>query len=151
MKKLSWVSTVLVVVLAALCVSMWQHSAAEENVQKALCKSSVKEALAYFEAYAASGNESDYTAGVAEFRAYMMLYLCLTEEADPSDYDQCRTLYNAMLFAPAQVKAHLTELLAALRPLAEDDRHPDGFRLIHVLNDQLGGSIFPASHAPSQS
>ena len=42
-----------------------------------------------------------------------------------------------MILNPEKVKAHISELLAALEYLAEDYDHPNGFNLINALNNKL--------------
>ena len=89
MKKLTWVLTAVIVVLAILCATLWQRNTVEENDLKVICKSSVNAALEHFEEYTTTGNEEEYIAGVAEFRAYMTTYLCLVNEASSAEYLWC--------------------------------------------------------------
>lgn len=67
MKKLSWILTAVIIVLAILCATLWQRNTVEENDIKVMCKSSVNAALEHFEEYSATGNEEEYISGVAEF------------------------------------------------------------------------------------
>lgn len=63
--------------------------------------------------------------------------LCLNESESNTDYIWCNTLYGDMILNPEKVKAHISELLAALEYLAEDYDHPNGFNLINALNNKL--------------
>ena len=101
-----------------------------------MCQNSVNAALEHFEKYEANKGESDYIAGVAEFRTYMTAYLCLKAESN-TDYIWCNTLYGDMILNPEKVKLHIPELLDALEYLSEDYDHPNGFNLINALNNQL--------------
>ena len=85
---------ILVIALAAVCVNLWQHKTIEENDLKVMCKSSVNAAMEHFENYQSNGNEVEYISGVAEFRAYMTTYLCLTDEPSDADYTWCNILYG---------------------------------------------------------
>lgn len=102
-----------------------------------MCKSSVNAALEHFDLYSTEENEADYIAGVAEFRTYMTAYLCVEDGASDTDYIWCSILYGDMILNPEKVKAHISELVAALEYLAEDYDHPNGFNLINTLNNQL--------------
>lgn len=102
-----------------------------------MCKSSVNTALNYFEEYEANKVEADYIAGIAEFRTYMTAYLCLGNGESNTDYIWCNILYGDMILNPEKVKAHIPELINALKFLAEDYDHPNGFNLINELNNQL--------------
>lgn len=132
MKKLSWISTAVIIVLAILCANLWQRSMVAQNDLKVLCKSSVNAALEHFKEYSTTGNEAEYIAGVAEFRAYMTTYLCVVNEASSTEYLWCNTLYGEMTLNPDAVKEHTAKLVEALDDLAEDYDHPNGFHLINA-------------------
>lgn len=103
-----------------------------------MCRNSANAALEHFKEYEIRKEESDYIASVAEFRTYMTAYHCLNESESNTDYIWCNTLYGYMILSPEKVKAHISELPAALEYLAEDYDHPNGFNLINALNNQLG-------------
>ena len=128
---------ILVIALAVVCVNLWQHKTIEENDLKVMCKSSVNAAMEHFENYQSNGNEADYISGVAEFRAYMTTYLCLTDEPSDADYTWCNILYGYMTMKPKEVKANISDLIDALEYLAEDYDHPNGFNLINALNNKI--------------
>ncbi len=127
----------VILVLLVVCVALWQHQAFKDNQLEAMCKSSINAALEHFEAFNANGNDSDYIAGVAEFRTYMTAYLCLADGESDTDYIWCNTLYGDMTLHSEKVKAHTAELVEALKYLVEDYDHPNGFNLINALNNQL--------------
>ena len=129
---------ILVIALSVMCVNLWQHKTVEENDLKVMCKSSVNAAMEYFENYQSNGSESEYLSGVAEFRAYMTTYLCLTDEPSDAEYLWCNTLYGYMTMKPDSVKTNIADLVDALKFLAEDYEHPNGFNLINALNNKLG-------------
>ena len=128
---------ILVIALAVVCVNLWQHKTIEENDLKVMCKSSVNAAMEHFENYQSNGNEVEYISGVAEFRAYMTTYLCLTDEPSDADYTWCNILYGYMTMKPEEVKANIFDLIDALEYLAEDYDHPNGFNLINALNNKI--------------
>ena len=128
---------ILVIALAVVCVNLWQHKTIEENDLKVMCKSSVNAAMEHFENYQSNGNEVEYISGVAEFRAYMTTYLCLTDEPSDADYTWCNILYGYMTMKPEEVKANISDLIDALEYLAEDYDHPNGFNLINALNNKI--------------
>ena len=128
---------ILVIALAVVCVNLWQHKTIEENDLKVMCKSSVNAAMEHFENYQSNGNEAEYISGVAEFRAYMTTYLCLTDEPSDADYTWCNILYGYMTMKPKEVKANISDLIDALEYLAEDYDHPNGFNLINALNNRI--------------
>ncbi|MBQ3605381.1 MAG: hypothetical protein II990_03920 [Muribaculaceae bacterium] len=128
---------ILVIALAVVCVNLWQHKTIEENDLKVMCKSSVNAAMEHFENYQSNGNEAEYISGVAEFRAYMTTYLCLTDEPSDADYTWCNILYGYMTMKPEEVKANISDLIDALEYLAEDYDHPNGFNLINALNNKI--------------
>ena len=128
---------ILVIALSVVCVNLWQHKTVEENDLKVMCKSSVNAAMEYFENYQSNGSESEYLSGVAEFRAYMTTYLCLTDEPSDAEYLWCNTLYGYMTMKPDSVKANIADLVDALEFLTEDYEHPNGFNLINALNNKL--------------
>jgi len=137
MKKRTWISTAVIVILLALCASLWQHTTEKSNVLEVMCKSSVNAALEHFEEYAVGERESDYIAGVAEFRTYMTAYLCFIDNGGSAEYTWCNSLYGKMTLKPETVKTHIPELVEALQYLAEDFDDPNGFNAINVLNNQL--------------
>ena len=128
---------ILVIALAVVCVNLWQHKTIEENDLKVMCKSSVNAAMEHFENYQSNGNEAEYISGVAEFRAYMTTYLCLTDEPSDADYTWCNILYGYMTMKPEEVKANISDLIDALEYLAENYDHPNGFNLINALNNKI--------------
>ena len=131
------IPVVLVIALAVVCVNLWQYKTIEENDLKVMCKSSVNAAMEHFENYQSNGNEAEYISGVAEFRAYMTTYLCLTDEPSDADYTWCNILYGYMTMKPEEVKANISDLIDALEYLAEDYDHPNGFNLINALNNRI--------------
>lgn len=142
MKKVrTWLSIiipiVLIVALVIGCAHLWQKKIIEENDLKIMCKSSINAALEHFENYSTTGNETDYIAGVAEFRAYMTSYLCLVDEPSEAEYLWCNTLYGYMTMKPEKVKANVLDLVDALEYLAEDYDHPNGFNLVNALNNKI--------------
>ena len=128
---------ILVIALAVVCVNLWQHKTIEENDLKVMCKSSVNAAMEHFENYQSNGSEAEYISGVAEFRAYMTTYLCLTDEPSDADYTWCNILYGYMTMKPEEVKANISDLIDALEYLAENYDHPNGFNLINALNNKI--------------
>ena len=128
---------ILVIALAVVCVNLWQHKTIEENDLKVMCKSSVNAAMEHFENYQSNGNEVEYISGVAEFRAYMTTYLCLTDEPSDADYTWCNILYGYMTMKPEEVKTNISDLVVALEYLAENYDHPNGFNLINALNNKI--------------
>lgn len=128
---------ILVIALAVVCVNLWQNKTIEENDLKVMCKSSVNAAMEHFENYQSNRNEVEYISGVAEFRAYMTTYLCLTDEPSNADYTWCNILYGYMTMKPEEVKANISDLIDALEYLAEDYDHPNGFNLINALNNRI--------------
>ena len=128
---------ILVIALAVVCVNLWQHKTIEENDLKVMCKSSVNAAMEHFENYQSNGNEAEYISGVAEFRAYMTTYLCLTDEPSDAEYLWCNTLYGYMTLKPEEVKVNISDLIDALECLAENYEHPNGFNLINALNNKI--------------
>ena len=128
---------ILVIALAVVCVNLWQHKTIEENDLKVMCKSSVNAAMEHFENYQSNGSKAEYISGVAEFRAYMTTYLCLTDEPSDADYTWCNILYGYMTMKPEEVKANISDLIDALEYLAEDYDHPNGFNLINALNNKI--------------
>ena len=128
---------ILVIALAVVCVNLWQHKTIEENDLKVMCKSSVNAAMEHFENYQSNGNEAEYISGVAEFRAYMTTYLCLTDEPSDAEYLWCNTLYGYMTLKPEEVKTNISDLIDALEYLAENYDHPNGFNLINALNNKI--------------
>ena len=136
-KLLIIIPVVLVIALAIVCVNLWQHKTVEENDLKVMCKSSVNAAMEHFENYQSNGSEAEYISGVAEFRAYMTTYLCLTDEPSDADYTWCNILYGYMTMKPEEVKTNISDLVVALEYLAEDYDHPNGFNLINALNNRI--------------
>ena len=136
MKKRTWIITAIIILLIVFCVSLWQYKTFKNDKLEEMCQSSVNAALEHFEKYEANKGESEYIAGVAEFRTYMTAYLCLEDESN-TDYIWCNILYGDMILNPEKVKAHISELVDALEYLAEDYDHPNGFNLINALNTQL--------------
>ena len=137
MKKRTWITTAVILLLIVFCVSLWQYKTFKNDKLEVMCKSSINAALEHFEEYETNKKEADYIAGVAEFRTYMTAYLCLEDGASDTDYTWCNILYGDMILNPEKVKAHISELVDALEYLAEDYDHPNGFNLINVLNNQL--------------
>ena len=136
MKKRTWITTAVILLLIVLCVSLWQYKTFKNDKLEVMCKSSVNAALEHFEEFETGKDEADYIAGVAEFRTYMTAYLCLEDESN-TDYIWCNILYGDMILNPEKVKVHISELVVALEYLAEDYSHPNGFNLINALNNQL--------------
>ena len=81
MKKRTWITTAVILLLIVFCVSLWQYKTFKNDKLEVMCKSSVNAALEHFEEYEANKEEADYIAGVAEFRTYMTAYLCLEDGA----------------------------------------------------------------------
>lgn len=137
MKKQTWIAVIGILVLLVPCANLWQYKTYKNNNLEVMCKSSITSAMQHFEEYNSNGKESDYIAGVAEFRTYMTAYLCLADGASDTDYIWCNILYGNMTLNPEKVKSHTTELVEALKYLVEDYDHPNGFNLINALNNQL--------------
>ncbi len=137
MKKKFVIIAVVIVLLSVACVSLFQYGSFKNEKLEVMCKSSINSALEHFEEYSSSAKESDYIAGVAEFRTYMTAYLCLNDSSGDTDYLWCNILYGYMTLSPEKVKSNVSELVTALGYLAEDYDHPNGFNLIHNLNNQL--------------
>ncbi len=125
---MTWVCCILIVLLLALGVGTWQYNKNEHTKLEVMCKASVNAALEHFEAYDAGRKESDYLAGVAEFRSYMTAYLCLTDEASQAEYLWCNEVYGKMVLHPKTIQEHLPALIDALRNLATDYDDPNGFQ-----------------------
>lgn len=137
MKKRIWVLAAFIVVLLVLCASLFQYQCQKNGKLERMCHSSVDAALNCFEAYAISNDETVYTRGVAEFRAYMQTYFYLIDEEGVSGYLSCEKLYTEMTLHPENVKKHIPELVDALTYLAEDYKHHNGFDLISTLTEQI--------------
>lgn len=137
MKKKIWITAACIFLLIVVCVSLWQYHASKNDILEVMCGSSVTAALDHFREYEIHKEDSDYLAGVAEFRTYMTAYLGLLGGKSNTDYIWCNTLYGDMILHPENVKAHTPELVSALEYLAEDYDHPNGFNLINALNNQL--------------
>ena len=137
MKKLTLITGALALLLAVLCIVGWQRAAAERRTMEALCRSSAAASLECFEEYSATGRESDYMSGVAEFRSYMKAYLFLNDNKGDAEYTWCNTVYGYMTLSPEKMQANLEPLISAREHLAEDYDHPNGFNLIHVCTNQL--------------
>jgi len=139
MNKRKWISVILVIVIIAFLiffVHIWNTLSFRTDKIEILCEASAYAALEHFEEYNDTANDSEYIAGVAEFRTYMRAYLVLMGESD-TNYKWCNILYEDMIHQPEKVKAHTSELVEALEYLEEDYKHPDGFNLINNLNNQL--------------
>ena len=137
MKKLTWVLVAFIVVLLVLCASLFQYQWQKNDKLERMCCSSVDAALNCFEAYEISKDETVYTRGVAEFRAYMQTYFYLIDEDSVSGYLSCEKLFTEMTLHPENVKKHIPELVDALTYLAEDYKHHNGFDLISTLTEQI--------------
>lgn len=127
----------IIVMLSVVCVFLFRDNTLKNDNLEAMCKSSVTAALDHFREYGENGNESDYMAGVAEFRTYMTSYLCMADGESDTDYVWCNILYGDMILDPENVKEHISELVDALGYLAEDYDHPNGFNRINELNNRL--------------
>lgn len=137
MKKRTWVLVALIIVLLVLCASLFQHQWQMNDKLERMCNSSVDAALNCFEAYAISNDETVYTRGVSEFRAYMQTYFYLIDEEGVSGYLSCEKLFTEMTLYPENVKKHIPELVDALTYLAEDYKHHNGFDSISTLTEQI--------------
>lgn len=137
MKKQTWIFVILIIVLFVLSANLWQKNTVLSNNMEVMCKSSINASREYFESFNTTKSESDYIAGVAEFRTYMTTYLCIADGVSDTDYTWCNILYGDMILNPKKVKEHIPELIEALEYLSEDYDHPNGFNLIHALNNQL--------------
>lgn len=137
MKKRILVAAVGIFLLIVVCAVLWQYHASPNDTMEEMCGSSVHAALEHFRNYEKQKNESEYMAGVAEFRTYMTAYLCLLDGRSNTDYIWCNILYGDMILNPENVKAHMSELVAALEYLVEDYDHPNWFHLINALNNSL--------------
>ena len=137
MKKYSWIAGVLIVLLAVLCVVLRQQKAAEHTKMENLCQSSAANALEDFINYKASGKESDYISGVAEFRSFMSAYLFLSDNVANAEYTWCSIVYGEMIMHPEKVQNNIQGLIDALKYLSEDYDNPNGFNLIFVYSNRL--------------
>lgn len=137
-KKWGYIVVVGIIILTLLVVlaNVWKALSFRTDKIEILCEASAYSALEHFEEYNSTANDSDYIAGVAEFRTYMRAYLILVGESD-TNYIWCNILYGDMTLHPEKVKAHIPELLEALDYLTEDYNHPNGFNLINALNNKL--------------
>lgn len=137
MKNRTWIATVIILLLVALCVFIWYYKTSKDDKLEVMCKSSITAALEHFQGFETNQKEADYIAGVAEYRTYMTAYLCLADGVSDTNYNWCNILYGDMMLNPEKVKTHISELVEALKYLAEDYDHPNGFNLINALNNQL--------------
>ncbi len=137
MKKYHWITGFIALLLAGVCMILWQQKAAEHKKMEDLCQSSVQSALSYFADYRESGKSSDYVSGVAEFRSFMTSYLFLNNNTSDTEYVWCNTIYGDMVLYPEKVQADIQGLIEALTYLAEDYEDPSGFHLLGAYVNQL--------------
>ena len=137
MKKTILIPAAVIILSFALCISLLQSHTGQTAKLEVLCQSSINAAEEHFANYASEGKEADYLAGISEFRAYMTMRQALAKDAADTEYLWCNTLYGYMTIKPDAVKAHCTDLAAALSPFADDYNHPNGFQRIHALNNLL--------------
>lgn len=143
-KRMLVVFLIIFLVLLVFCSHIWNQLFFQKSKIEILCEASIYSAQEHFEEYDIAGKDSDYTAGVAEFRTYMRAYLVLIGQRNVN-YTWCDNLYNNMILHPEQVKTHSSELVEALEYLAEDYDHPNGFHLINTINNQLNCLQDPVS------
>lgn len=137
MKKYNWIIGGLIVLLAVLCIVLWQQKDAEHTKMGTLCQSSAGMALEDFSNYKASGKDSDYISGIAEFRSFMTAYLFLNDNVANAEYTWCNIVYGAMILNPEKVQNNMQGLIDALEYLSEDYDSPNGFNLISVCSNEL--------------
>lgn len=139
MKK-AWITIAFVIVFIVptfLCIHLYQQKATEHKNLEATCENSITSSLEYFQSYLATEKESDYIAGVSEFRVYMASYHCLMKMENNANYVWCNALYGEMVLNAEEMKSHIPKLIAALEYLATDYQHPNGFQLIFNLTNQI--------------
>lgn len=137
MKKYSWIARGVIVLLAVLCVVLWQQKDAENAKMESLCQSSAAMALENFTEYKGSGEESDYISGVSEFRSFMTAYLFLNDNVATPEYTWCNIVYGDMILRPQKVQTSIQGLIDALEYLSEDYNNPNGFILINAFSNEL--------------
>ena len=94
------------------------------------------EALENFRSYEKTGKESDYWAGVAEFRAFLDTWLYI-EKGSNGAYLSCNSVCGFMMLHPERVQGQTDKLIAALELLAADYKNPNGDLRMMELNNIL--------------
>lgn len=137
MKKYIWLIALLIITLIVCCITFNLQKQAEHKRLELLCQTSVIAALENFEDFIANGNESSYICGVAEFRSFMTAYLFLNENVSTTEYIWCNTIYGKMTIDPQKVQLNIQGLVDALKYLAKDYTHPNGYHLLSVYINEL--------------
>lgn len=132
MKKRCFIIGALIIILAILCVILWQQKETERAKLESLCESRAATALDEFTNYTETGEEFHYIRGVAEFRGFMTAYLFLHDNVGTPEYTFCSNLYGEMTLSPEKVQNKLQGIIEALEYLSKDYDDPNGFILINA-------------------
>ena len=138
MKKHAWIiGLAIIIVVSALCFSLWRQANHEHTRMVDLCQTSARQSLENFKEYSAKGDDYLYTYGVAEFRSFMDAYLYLNDNVGDTEYLYCNIIYGEMALNPEKVQANVQELIEALEILAEDYTNPNGYIRMNELGNLL--------------
>ena len=130
---------ILMVALVFLCIAfflLWRFSQPKQTDLELLQDSSLLQARQSFEAFALSGQQSEYWDGVANFRCFMQAYLILCD-GSTADYLACNRVYGRMLLNPERVQENMDGLCHALGLLCDDKSEINGFLRMSELANAL--------------
>lgn len=138
MKKHIWmIGLVVMAVLSIACFVFWRQANIERTRMASLCQGSVCQSLENFRDYSAKGDDYLYTYGVAEFRSFINVYLCLNDDPGNPEYLYCNIIYGEMVLNPEKVQENMQEVIKALAILAEDYTDPNGYICLNELGNIL--------------
>lgn len=88
-----------------------------------------------FTEYQMHGEESNYWAGVAAFRAFEQAYYQGTKIT--ANHIFCNEVYGSLLIYPERSQGHIEEIIGVMKVLANDVEDENGFLLMADLRNNI--------------
>ena len=135
------ISVILIVVLllaAAAFFTLWQSEKRDTSAYEKMAQAGAAEAYRRFASYAEKGSDGDYWGGVAAFHTFYEAYSFLTEGRDKSaNRAFCSEVYGSLLLSPERSKAHIPEIVDAMKLLSENVLDENGYVKMSELRNVL--------------
>lgn len=139
MKKRILIILIVVLSLSSILLfTLWQKELHNKSNIERIAQSEASEAYRSFSEYQASGNESDYWAGVSAFHAYQEAYHLLTEDTNKATNSTfCNEVYGSLLCTPERSMAHISDIVDVMGILSENVMDETGYVRMSELRNTI--------------
>ena len=134
MKRRPFVFLSLTTLATMVFCLLWQGTRRDHSDLVTLARSGAAETCTRFSDGQSRGDDGDDWGGVAAFRTFQQVCALLPEQGSDA---VCSAVYGRPLLHPDGAKAHLPELIAVMKPLAQDPTDASARLRLYELRDLL--------------